>query len=195
MPGGCRSLSDDAGSVVKAIQIDLDIYNYLISKAASAGESPAVILRRELNVPQPSSTIEIDDDTYRYLASRSADIGESASSILRRELALDELPHEHQADVIVFHIPAGTGVSAWNTREQPVVAAVGDTLRIVNDDSVPHRLHTGGTPFPHAAADILPGQASDFILQTPFDPAANQFLYDHNSGPNAQFWIEVRTAQ
>ena len=176
---------------MKTIKIDQDVYNYLISKATTAGESPSLILRRELHLPQPTETIEVDDDTYRYLVSKTANFGESASDILRRELNLDEEPHHDPTGTIVlFHIVAGTGTQPWNTKENPVVATVGDTLRIVNDDSVPHRLHTNGNPFPHPSSDIPPGQTADFVLQTPFD--SSQPLYDHNAGPNAQFWINVR---
>lgn len=80
------------------------------------------------------------------------------------------------------------------TREQAVNASVGDTLRIVNDDSVPHRLHTNGAPFPHPVESITPGQSQDFVLQTPFDPGISQPLCDHDSGQTAAFWIVVRSA-
>jgi predicted CopG family antitoxin len=181
---------------VKTIQIDLDIYEYLVSKAVDIGEPPSRILRRELALPNlpNKKEIDIEDDVYGYLVSKSVDLGESASDILRRELHLDSDPHEHGGGprMVEFHIPAGTGTNPWNTREQAVNASVGGTLRIVNDDSVPHRLHTNGAPFPHPVGDISPGQSQDFVLQTPFDPGVNQPLYDHNSGPTAAFWIVVR---
>ena len=175
---------------MKNIQIDRDVYIHIISKAAKPGESPSLILRRELHLSQPTETIEIDDDTYNYLLSKTANLGESASDILRRELSLEE-PHHGSTGIIVFHIPAGTGTQSWNKRESAIVATVGNTLRIVNDDSVPHRPHTSGIPFPHPSADILPGQAADFLLQSPFDSGASQPLNDHNAGPEAQFWINV----
>jgi predicted CopG family antitoxin len=185
---------------VKTIQIDLDIYEYLVSKAVDIGESPSRILRRELDLPAlpNKKEIDVDDDVYGYLVSKSSDLGESASDILRRELHLESSPdHEHDGGprTVEFHIPAGTGTNAWNTREQAVVATVGDRLRIVNDDSVPHRLHTNGAPFPHPADSIAPGQSQDFGLQTPFDPGVNSPLHDHNSGTTAAFWIIVRSAQ
>ena len=94
--------------------------------------------------------------------------------------------------IVEFHIPSGVGSAAWNTREQMVRARVGDTLRLFNDDTVPRRLHTSGSPFPHPDADIEPGQSGDFLLLTPFDPGVNQPLHDHVHGPTAQFWITVR---
>jgi predicted CopG family antitoxin len=134
---------------VKTIQIDSDIYEYLVSKAVGIGEPPSRILRRELGLPNlpNKKEIDIDDDVYGYLVSKSVDLGESASDILRRELHLDNEPnHEHGGGprMVEFHIPAGTGTNPWNTRDQTVNASVGDTLRIVNDDSIPHRLHTNG---------------------------------------------------
>lgn len=180
---------------MKTIQIDQDVYNYLLSKASQSGESPSLTIRRELRLPQPTETIEVDNDTYSYLLSKTTDFKESASDILRRELNLGEVPPPPSPDAIVFHIPAGTGNQPWNTREHAIVATVGNTLRIVNDDTVPHKLHTTGIPFPHPNTDIMPGQAADFVLQAPFDPGASQSLYDHNAGPNAQFWIKVQLPQ
>lgn len=72
-----------------------------------------------------------------------------------------------------------------------VTAVVGDTLRISNDDSVAHRLHTSGRPFPHPANDIFPGQTADFVLLTTYDPDAEGPLVDHDQGPLSQFWIRV----
>jgi predicted CopG family antitoxin len=183
---------------VKTIQIDQDIYDYLVSNAIDIGEPASRILRRELHLPNlpNKKEIDVDDDVYGYLVSKAVDLGESASDILRRELHLESPPdHEHGEGprTVEFRIPAGTGINPWNTREQAVVATVGDTLRIVNDDSVPHRLHTDGIPFPHPADSVAPGQSENFVLQAAFDPGANQPLYDHNSGPTAAFWIIVRS--
>lgn len=95
--------------------------------------------------------------------------------------------------VVEFRIPLGAGNQSWNTPEHAVVATVGDTLRLVNDDLVPHRLHTTGAPFPHPANDLGPGQSADFLLATPFDPAVSGPLTDHLF-PSAQFFIHVRPA-
>lgn len=189
---------------MKTIQIERDVYNLVVSKAAATGEAPSSILRRELRIPQPTETIEIDDDTYTYLLSKAATLGETASDILRRELNTGETPHpeepppDNHPDIhglVTFHIAAGTGTGAWNTQENSVFAAVGDTLHLVNDDAVPHRLHTDGVPFIHPANDLMPGESADFVLATPFHFGMNGTLYDHDSGPNAKFWITVRAAQ
>jgi len=94
-----------------------------------------------------------------------------------------------QPGIVTFHIAAGTGSVSWNTAATTVVAAVGDTLRIVNDDTVPHRPHTTGSPFPHPTSDIAPGQSADYPLQTPYDTSSGP-LSDHDHA-GAQFWIRV----
>lgn len=177
---------------MKTIEIDQDVYNYVISNATQAGESPSSILRRELHLPQPKENIEVDDETYDYLLAKMTNFGESASDVLRRELNIDDAHPHDPTNTIIFHIPSGTGNQPWNRPESAIVAIVGSVLRIVNDDMMPHRLHTSGVPFPHPNSDILPGQAADFILQVPFDPSTSQPLYDHAAGPTAQFWIRVQ---
>lgn len=188
---------------MKQIGIDQDIFDYLVSKASAPGESPATVLRRELRVPLPQVTLDIADDTYAVIATRTAVIGESVSDVLRRELHLSggaspapappvpTPPPPAQPATVVFHIPAGMGSGSWNDGSSMVVATVGDTLRIVNDDSVPHRLHTLGRPFAHPASDIFPGQTADFVLLTTYDPDAEGPLVDHDQGPSTLFWIRV----
>jgi hypothetical protein len=154
-----------------------------------AGQTASTILRREL-----TRTIEIDDDLHAFILSLATEIGESASTILRRELRLRQDSLHAPGGVVEFHIASGTGATPWNTPETILVATVGQTLRIVNDDAVPHRLHTSGSPFPHPATDILPGQSADALLQTPYDATTQGPLPDHAAGPAAQFWIRVTAA-
>ena len=181
---------------MKTIQIDQDLYNYLVSKAESPGEPPAQTLRRELHVAPPLVSLDIDDEVYAFLLSKTTTVGEPASAIIRRELGIDGEgpgPEPGGPTIVTFRIPAGTGASAWNTQDAPVVATVGDTLRIVNDDGVAHGLHTNGVPFPHPATDIPPGASRDFVLQFAFnEQGVIQSLYDHDFGQPAQFWIQVR---
>jgi hypothetical protein len=138
-------------------------------------------------------TVEIDDDVYSVLTSRAVELAESASQILRRELGLDAAPPAGP-NVVDFNIPPGTGHGPWNTPAQAVTAHVGDVLRIVNDDAVPHRLHTDGAPFPHPIAAIPPSQSAEYVLQAPFEPGAGHLLYDHDSGPAASFSLVVLPA-
>jgi len=164
------------------------------------------VLRRELRVPLPQKTLEIDDDTYAFIAAKTAVVGESLSDILRRELHLTgstppplppgppPTPPTTSPTTVVFHIPSGAGSGPWNVGSDRVIAKVGDTLRIINDDSIPHRLHTPGRPFPHPATDILPGGTADFVLQTTFQPGVDGLLFDHAFGQQATFFLEVSPA-
>ncbi|MES2625682.1 MAG: hypothetical protein V4628_10410 [Pseudomonadota bacterium] len=188
---------------MKTIQVDQTIVDHLLSHATSPAETPAQILRRELRMLPPQVALEIDDDTYAFILAKARGFGESASDILRRELNLstnpDEptepadphAPPETGPETLLFSIPAGTGSNSWNSRDTTLVARKGDTLRIINEDTVPHRLHTPGRPFQHADNDTLPGQSSDFLLLTTFDPVQEGPLYDHNHGAHAHFWLRV----
>jgi hypothetical protein len=193
---------------MKNISVDQDIFNLLVSKSTGPSDAIASVLRRELKVPQPQVTFEVDEQTYDFIAARTSIIGESTSDILRRHLGLsgtsvppppttpptqppDTPPITTVPVTVIFRIVNGTGSLAWNARDAAVAATVGDTLRIVNDDSIPHRLHTDGRPFSHPANDIPPNQTADFLLMTAFSPEIDGPLTDHDYGLQAQFWIRV----
>lgn len=93
--------------------------------------------------------------------------------------------------LVVFRILAGTGAGDWNTAETTVTARVGDVLRLVNDDSMSHRLHTDGAPFPHQVDELMPGEWEDFVLQSAYDSGPEPPLYCHVHGPTSEFWIDV----
>jgi hypothetical protein len=64
------------------------------------------------------------------------------------------------AGIVVFRIKPGTGNGPWNTPDTPIVAKVGQTLEIHNDDSVQHWLHAEYEDFTtHALEGIDPGQS------------------------------------
>jgi hypothetical protein len=94
------------------------------------------------------------------------------------------------ADMVEFHIANGTKGSPWNTPDKPVVVRVGDTLRIFNDDSVVHFLHTDGAPCPHGTNPFNPGEHYDCVIELPYNES-DQTVYDHNYGPDAQFYIQA----
>jgi SeqA protein N-terminal domain len=187
---------------MKTIEVQQDVLDYLISKANTPGELPASILRRELEVPPPLTTLEVEDDIYAFIASKTEVVGESVSDILRREFHLTAgappapsppppSPAPAPAPATVeFHLRRSGG-SIWNDGSSMVMAKVGDTLRIVNDDTKAHRLHTTGRPFPHPASDILPGETADFVLRTTYNPSAEGPIPDHLEGTQAVLWIRV----
>jgi hypothetical protein len=175
---------------MKSIQVDSHVLDYLKAHGMGDGQSASDVLR-SLRL----HAIEIDDELYAYLMSLASAPGETANSILRRELDVDEGEGPAQPPPLIeFHIPAGTGGNPWNTRDTAVQGVVGQTLRIHNDDNVPHRLHTSGAPFPHAANDTLPGTFSDVVLTQPYGLDTMPGIYDHNFGQTARFWINVKAA-
>ena len=175
---------------MKSIQVDGDVYAFLVAHGMGPGQSASDVLRQTL-----FHAIDIDDELYAYLISLAASPGETANAILRRALDIHANPPPvDPAARIEFHIPAGTGLGAWNARDHAVTGVVGQTLRIYNDDNINHRLHTDGIPFQHPGSDTVPGGFSDFVLHDAFDLDTNPGLYDHDVGQAARFWISVRPA-
>jgi len=97
------------------------------------------------------------------------------------------------AEVVEFRIPAGTGKNAWNTRETMVEVKVGQILRIINDDTTKHRLHTnGGRPCAHGPGNVAKGDHYDCVVKKAADPdVEDDFCYDHNVGPGARFYVRA----
>ena len=94
-------------------------------------------------------------------------------------------------NIVEFHIKAGTGNQPWNAADTMVTVKVGQTLRIVNDDTVTHRLHTGGAPCPHGT-NFGPGQSYDCVAKSALDPAATPGrTYDHIVGNSALFFLKA----
>ena len=103
---------------------------------------------------------------------------------------ISTIAQDHTPAVVRFSIEVGTQRSSWNTVNTAVQTIVGDTLRVKNNDTIAHRIHTDGIPFPHGL-DIAPGASTDYVVTAPWDPATGQYLYDHNVGRTAKFWVKV----
>ena len=56
------------------------------------------------------------------------------------------------------------------------------------------RPHTDGVPFPHPAQDIASGQSFEAVLTAQFGLSPDQYLYDHDHGDAARFYIAVSSA-
>lgn len=71
---------------------------------------------------------------------------------------------------------------------------VGQVLRIHNDDTVAHTLHSTGTPFAHGPT-IQPGEFADHPIIEALTPSrAAPVNYEHAVGTNAPFWVEATMA-
>lgn len=99
---------------------------------------------------------------------------------------------QSQSDRVIvnFTIPAGTGIKPWNTFDNPIRAKVGQTIRFLNNDSISHFLHTGGSPCPHGSHSFKTGETYDCVV-TSVHKSSDEDLYDHDSGPDSQVYIET----
>ena len=94
--------------------------------------------------------------------------------------------------IVEFHIPAGTGEGAWNTQDNPVTANVGDTIRIINDDTIPHYLHTNyDKPCKHGSKSFKQGESYDCVVINALDVGSVPNCYDHQFGADAAFWVKA----
>lgn len=94
-------------------------------------------------------------------------------------------------EIVEFRIAPGTGDRSWNSLEEPIRVRVGQVLRFINEDSIPHRLHTtNGAPCPHGKREFAPGESYDCVVEQPHDAAAGD-MYDHNAGPEAQVYVQA----
>ncbi len=100
-------------------------------------------------------------------------------------------PVDPDATLVEFHIPPGTQNEAWNTQEETLVAYVGQTLLLINDDDTRHTLHSFGVPMPHGDS-IEPGESAQYLLAEPYDRGdETPQLWDHEAGEPAYFWLRV----
>ncbi len=111
------------------------------------------------------------------------------STMIMSLLALAGSLSAHGA-LIDFHIPLGTGSGPWNTPQTAVEARIGDTVRIINDDTVEHLMHTFGRPCPHQPNPSKTGDAYECEITTAADPRIDT-LYDHNFGIKARFYLRA----
>jgi hypothetical protein len=89
---------------------------------------------------------------------------------------------------IDVHLAAGTGTQPWNTMAAATLVFVGQVLRIYNDDTIPHRLHTNGSPCIHQPAESAPGAFYDCAIIAAH-PVTQADLYDHDAGNAAAFYV------
>jgi hypothetical protein len=97
------------------------------------------------------------------------------------------------SNVVEFHVKDGTGQGAWNTQDKMVEVKVGQILRLINDDSVAHRLHTDdGIPCNHGDEMDPQGGQYDCVIKHPYDSATDGPLHDHDWDESvALFWVKA----
>lgn len=166
----------------------------VVTWTATASPGAAVHLHPGAN--QTISQLHCEASGLIYLSVQIAYNGQSYTS-RQRTLPCSDAPVANPgptpgpgAGVVEFRIPAGTNNGPWNTLAAPVNVRIGQILRIINDDSVPHRLHTGGAPCPHQPSNSAPGASFDCVVTRAIVPT-NGGTYDHNFGTGARFYINA----
>ena len=101
--------------------------------------------------------------------------GESTPSFTAASTGTAQPNPTGQAQVVQFVITKGTGAGPWNTPDNPIRVRVGQTLEVINEDSIRHHFHTNGCPFPHPFTSIAPGGRGTYRIQSEFSGQ----LYDH----------------
>ncbi|MDX9731316.1 MAG: hypothetical protein RBT63_06045 [Bdellovibrionales bacterium] len=138
------------------------------------------------------------DQAGRVGVRASVTFGNGSTSVLLSErttgaVAPADACGTSTADRVVFRIPRGTGNGPWNSSTSPVEVYVGQTLRICNDDTVTHQLHTNGTPCAHQPRAMAQGEFYDCRIANLNGRNANTGIYnntyDHNLGTNSAVYI------
>ena len=136
-----------------------------------------------------SGSVLVEDDDGMV----SKDSGDDAGNPPSSQPSLDPAA-AGDPNVVVFRIAPGTGQGEWNQAGEVLTLQVGQTLRLVNDDTIVHRLHTGGAPCPHGT-NFGPGETYDCVITRTLDPTRQANLYDHNAGQSATFYIEAKVPE
>ncbi len=150
--------------------------------------SPAFL---ETSIPQKSDELGEISTFVPHTPRTSSNAEESSSDIL------EDIPTEEVDDpatpglIVTFEISPGTSSGNWNSMETAPTVYVDQILRIVNNDSEPHRLHvpTSG-PFPHGQS-IPPGAQVEYLVRAPWPLESRAGMYDHEHGPSAGFWLQA----
>ena len=127
-----------------------------------------------------------DDEKPNKMSIQTSDLNYDLSSFSKKSASLRENEKN-----IEFRIKSGTSSGSWNSEDSIVKFHVGDTLHIVNDDNIAHRLHTNGAPCPHGPTMAANGGSYNCIASVVFNAVDNGNVYDHNFGPTAVFYIQV----
>ena len=98
-----------------------------------------------------------------------------ADGMLEKASGDGATPNNSNSGVVEFRIKAGTGRGNWNSEAEKVQIKVGQTLKVINDDSVSHQLHTNGTPCPHGDP-IVPGASANCKISSAY---SGRDLRDH----------------
>ncbi len=119
----------------------------------------------------------------------------AASTVTNTSTSTNTGTSTSTSNVVEFKIAAGTGIKNWNTEATALTLKVGQTLRITNEDDIPHRFHTLGAPCPHQPTAMVKGGSYVCELKTTvsFNPGRDPQTYDHErkQGEKRLFYLNV----
>lgn len=146
----------------------------------------------------PEARFVTCDKSGRVTIQASAVFEDGATSVLASERTTGELIRDlcgsSTFSRVVFRLPVGTGAGAWNAVASPVVVYVGQTLRICNDDTTNHQLHTDGSPCTTQGAPMAKGAFYDCSIASvslATGPGGTYTgLYDQIVGMSAPFYVK-----
>jgi hypothetical protein len=142
------------------------------------------------NVTITPSTVDAVDGTtatamVRVVIPPNGDAAETGRALAIHATAT---PGAQNADMMItvaneydFPIAAGTGTGAhWGSMSGGLMRLrAGTTLKIQNNDTIPHRVHSGGGVFPHQDASMGPGASYTVVVQ---DGSDTFYCHDHGQG-------------
>jgi hypothetical protein len=148
------------------------------------------------NAPNRSSGPNPANAPATYSSSTSSWSKTSTTTLVSQTITTSGSPNETPS-LVEFHIPEGTGQGPWNSSSNPLLIKIPPsgrvTLRIINDDSTSHVLHTNGRPCPHGNvfSPMKKGGVMNCVIDAPFDASTSGELHDHNVGEAAGFYMKA----
>lgn len=98
------------------------------------------------------------------------------------------------SNLVTYTIVNGHGSAPWGSLSNPIRGVVGQVLRIINNDSSNHQIHTAGNPFNHTEG-IGSNTMMDFTLLRPITTTSiTPSTYEHNFGPSSPIYFAVTAA-
>lgn len=175
MPSASYSWSHKLNGVANACQVK----SSSISKTYTVNCPQAGNLSVSVSVSEGNQSVPVADYLAILTASPTPTPTPAPGSSAPTPIAMN----------VTFNIPAGTAKKSWNTAATKVEVFVGQTLTIVNDDTITHQMHTSNTkPAPHGGP-IAAGASMKETISNTVDSTTSASVYDHIAGNAARFYI------
>lgn len=122
-------------------------YRESAAEDKSASEDSEAPKKKRVSLPEETFEEEGDEIALENDASGEDNKSEEVETREEKKAEVEEKEKKDEVKVndqgeVVFRIKQGTGTGAWNSPEDPIIIRPGSTLRIYNDDSTSHTIHT-----------------------------------------------------